>query len=49
MKVFGISDIHVDHKENWSWLKEAVEKGDFKEDILLLVGGKLCPLSQKKM
>lgn len=37
MRVFGISDVHTDWKENWDRLK-ALPKGPYSSDCLLLGG-----------
>ncbi|MDY6835319.1 MAG: metallophosphoesterase family protein [Chloroflexota bacterium] len=37
MRIFALSDIHVDYDENWTWLQELSEH-DYTEDILLLAG-----------
>lgn len=37
MKVFALSDIHVDYKENKRWLF-SLSKQDYKKDILILAG-----------
>ncbi|WP_387692404.1 metallophosphoesterase [Photorhabdus sp. RM71S] len=37
MRVFAVSDLHVDHEINLKWLK-GLSNSDFKDDILILAG-----------
>ena len=37
MRVFALSDIHVDYDENARWL-EALSKYDYRDDVLILAG-----------
>ena len=37
MRIFALSDIHVDFEENWLWL-EGLSEHDYTEDVLLLAG-----------
>lgn len=37
MRIFAVSDIHIDFKENRKWLY-GLSKKDFKDDILILAG-----------
>jgi predicted phosphodiesterase len=37
MRVFGISDIHVDHAQNAAWLSN-LSREDYQDDILILAG-----------
>jgi len=37
MRIFAISDIHVDFQDNQKWI-DAVSEIDYKEDVLLLAG-----------
>lgn len=37
MKIYAVSDIHIDYQENRDWL-ESLSGDDFKEDILILNG-----------
>ncbi|MDY6967458.1 MAG: metallophosphoesterase family protein, partial [Spirochaetota bacterium] len=37
MRIFAVSDIHIDYKKNRIWL-HSLSKYDYKEDILILAG-----------
>ncbi|WP_372370078.1 metallophosphoesterase [Candidatus Uabimicrobium sp. HlEnr_7] len=37
MRIFTVSDIHIDYEENREWLK-ALSKSDYKNDILIFAG-----------
>ena len=37
MRIYALSDIHVDHPENAAWL-ENLSRDDYQEDILILAG-----------
>ncbi len=37
MRIFAISDIHVDHLDNWSWI-EQLSPSAFLDDVLILAG-----------
>ena len=37
MRVFGISDLHVDYPENYNWVK-SLSREDFRDDVLVLAG-----------
>ena len=47
MRIFAISDIHVDFEENWTWLQN-LSQHDYTEDVLILAGdiGHTIPLLQ---
>jgi len=38
-RIFVLSDIHSDHKDNQKWLHEKVEEKDFNEKDLLIIAG----------
>ncbi len=37
MRVFAISDIHIDYPENWRWLN-GLSRVDYRQDVLILAG-----------
>ncbi len=37
MKIYAISEIHIDHKENMKWMLN-LSKNDYKNDVLILAG-----------
>jgi len=37
MRVFAISDLHVDYKENQTWVAQLSDR-DFCDDVLILAG-----------
>ncbi|MFZ8957349.1 MAG: metallophosphoesterase, partial [Pseudohongiellaceae bacterium] len=37
MKVFAVSDLHVDYRENLDWI-DSLSRDRYREDVLLLAG-----------
>lgn len=38
MKVYAVSDLHIDYEENYVWLKEILKERLFKDDVLIIAG-----------